>query len=501
MISEQFPALIVVTPLILSFFVNVVGWWNRKLCLPIIVFALSVSLISSIGILNTVIKHGTIHYRLGGWEPPWGIEYLVDHLNALVLVTIAFVAILITIYSKRSVEQELPEHKIPQFYTLFLLNITGLLGITVTGDMFNLYVLLEIASFSAYAIIAMGERGAVFASFRYVIYGTIGACFYLLGVGYLYIVTGSLNMFNLSQLLPELYSSRAVLVGFAFILIGVGIKMAFFPLHVWLPDAYTHAPSAVSALIAPLMTKVGAYVMIRVLFTVFRPEFPIEMLHVTDIMAWFGTFAILFGGIMALSQTDFKRMLCYIIVAEVGFIVGGIGIANATAIKGAIFHIVNDVFMTACVFAAAGIVMYKTKGHNISDFEGLFRKMPYTATIFMVGALAIIGVPPTCGFFSKWYLLLGGIEAKHWAFVIALLLCTLINVALFFRVIDKGIYLHALEHASEPTGSHSELYSHDEAPLSMLIPGFIIAIAIFLIGIFNQAILKNIIEFAVPPGL
>jgi multicomponent Na+:H+ antiporter subunit D len=489
MISEQFPALIVVTPLILSFFIPVVGWWRKSLCLPIVLIALSVCLVSAIGLLQTVMTQGKIHYWLGMWQPPWGIEYVVDHLNALVLVFVSFISLMVAIYSKRSIEKELPEHKIPQFYTLFLLNITGLLGITVTGDAFNLYVLLEIASFTAYGLVAIGEEGALVASFRYIVIGTIGACFYLLGVGYLYIVTGSLNMADLSNILPNLYHSRVIIVAFAFLIIGVAIKMAFFPLHVWLPDAYTYAPSTVSAFMGPLMTKVGAYVMVRIMFTVFKPEFSIGMLQVTDIMVWLGVAAMLFGGIMALSQTDFKRMLCYVIVAEMGFIVGGVGIANPTAIKGAIFHILSDAFMMACLFLVAGTIMYKTKGHSISDFKGIFRKMPFTAIIFTVGALAIIGVPPTCGFFSKWYLLLGGIEAKHWGFVIALLLCTLINVALFFRVIDKGLYLHvhALEHASEPTGHHSEPH-YDEAPLSMLIPGFIIAIAIFLIGIFEAVL-------------
>jgi len=499
-ISEQFPALIVVTPLILSFFVNIVGWWNRKLCLPVVLIALSVSLASSIGILNTVIKHGTIHYRLGGWEPPWGIEYVVDHLNALVLVTIAFVAILIAIYSKRSVEQELPEHKIPQFYTLFLLNITGLLGITVTGDMFNLYVLLEIASFSAYAIIAMGEKGAAFASFRYVIFGTIGACSYLLGVGYLYIVTGSLNMLNLSELLPNLYYSRAVLVGFAFIIIGIGIKMAFFPLHTWLPDAYTYAPSAVSALIAPLMTKVGAYAVIRVMFTVFEPNFSIGLFPITSILGWLAAAAILFGSIMALAQSDFKRMLCFVIIAEIGYIVIGIGVANRTGLTGAILHIVNDVFMMACLFSVAGAIMYKTGIRDIYQFRYLHRKMPFTMAILVIAALSVVGVPPLCGFFSKWYLILGAFEAKKWIFVMVLLISTLINAILFFRVIEIA-YLEPREPALAHNGGSPEGIIREDAPLSMLIPMFIIAAGIILIGIFSGEIIATVIRFAIPASL
>ena len=498
-IISNSPVLIVVIPLISAFLTLGIGVLKKKFCYPFAVIALSLSVFSSVITLNTIIKTGTIHYHLGGWDPPWGIEYVVDYLNGLILVVIAIIGLMIVVFSKETVKKELPE-RIPFFYTIFLLEVTGLLGIVITGDMFNLYVFLEITSLAGYALIAIGEDGAPLASFRYVIMGTIGACFYLLGVGYIYIMTGSLNMADLTQILPNLYHSKVIMIAFVFFMIGLAVKIALFPLHTWLPDAYTHAPSAVSALLAPLMTKVGIYVMIRILFTVFKPEFPIKVLHATDILAWFGTFAILFGGIMALSQTDFKRMLCYIIVAEIGYMVGGIGMANAIAMKGAIFHIINDMFMAACLFLVAGIVMHETGGHDISDFTGIFRKMPFTAAIFITGALAVIGVPPTCGFFSKWYLLLGGIEAKHWGFVGALLLCTLINIALFFRVIDKGLYVHALEHTLEHASEPKELQFH-EAPLSMLIPGFIIAIAIFLIGIFNQAILKNIIDFAIPSGL
>ena len=202
--------------------------------------------------------------------------------------------------------------------------MTGFLGIVITGDMFNLYVFLEIASLAGYALIAVGEEGAPFASFNYLIFGTIGACFYLLGVGYLYINTGSLNMADLTKILPALYQSKVVLVAFAFFLVGVSLKMALFPLHVWLPDAYTYAPSPVSALLAPLMTKVGAYVMIRIMFTVFEPRFSIELIPATTILGWMAAGAILFGALMALAQSDLKRMLAYILVSEVGYIALGV---------------------------------------------------------------------------------------------------------------------------------------------------------------------------------
>ncbi len=493
--------LMVVAPLFASIIVPIVGWRAKKLCYSLTILAVLISLFSSLITAKTVMNHGPVQYYLGGWKPPWGIEFYIDHLNAFIAVVVTFISFLGVIFSKTNVENDLP-NKEGAFYSLFLLLITGLLGIVLTGDMFNLFVFLEVASLSSYALIAMGEKGAMYASFRYLLIGTVGASWYMLGVGYLYIVTGSLNMANLSELLPALYQSKTILVGFAFILFGVGIKMALFPLHAWLPDAYTYAPSAVSAMVAPLMTKVMIYVVIRVIFTVFQPEFTVDMIQATSILSWFGVLAILFGGIMALSQTDFKRMLCYIIVGEIGYIVGGVGIANATALKGAIFHILNDALMMVCLFFVAGMVMYRKKGHRISDFKGIFREMPFAAIIFTVGALAVIGVPPTGGFFSKWYLLLGGIEAKHWGFVVALLISTLINVALFARVFDKGLYVHGhgSDHSSEST-DHSSGTLVQKTPLSMWIPAVIVILAILLAGIFNQAILKNIVQFAVPSGL
>ena len=172
---------------------------------------------------------------MGGWAPPWGIAYYVDHLNGLILVVVSLVALVNLIAAQKSIEREFPEKTGP-FYTLYVLMVTGLLGILVTGDTFNLYVLLEISSLTGYGLIAMGEEHAPLATLNYLYMGTIGACFYLLGVGYLYIVTGSLNMADIAAILPSLYHSKAVLAAFIICMVGVWLKMAFFPLHAWLPE-------------------------------------------------------------------------------------------------------------------------------------------------------------------------------------------------------------------------------------------------------------------------
>jgi multicomponent Na+:H+ antiporter subunit D len=492
----QSPALVVVIPLIFAFLTLLFGRWRKGLCYPIALIALTLSFLASIHALYTVLTTGTIHYYLGTWEPPWGIEYVVDHLNAFVLVIVSFISLVAAISSRKVVQQELPQ-KVVYFYCIFLLQVTGFLGIVITGDMFNLYVFLEIASLAGYALIAVGEEGAPFASFNYLIFGTIGACFYLLGVGYLYINTGSLNMADLSKILPALYQSKVVLVAFAFFLVGVSLKMALFPLHVWLPDAYTYAPSPVSALLAPLMTKVGAYVMIRIMFTVFEPHFSIQLIPATTILGWMAAGAILFGALMALAQSDLKRMLAYILVSEVGYIALGVGLANRNGLTGAILHILNDSFMMLALFMIVGAIMYRSGDREIPHLRYMHRRMPFTMAVLVIAGLSVIGIPPTCGFFSKWYLVLGAIDANKWVFVAVLLISSLLNVILFFRVIENA-YLEPVEEGAHE--GFEAAVAFEEAPLSLLLPILVAGAGILSLGILSGEIISSVIQFAVPAG-
>jgi multicomponent Na+:H+ antiporter subunit D len=494
--SEQYPALLVIVPLISAFLISAAGWVNKRLCFPIAVAALSVTVYSSVGLLMRVLDEGVIIYRLGGWPPPWGIAYYVDHLNGLVLPVVAVVALLNLIATQKSIAQEYPEKTGP-FYTLYVLMVTGLLGIVVTGDAFNLYVLLEIASLTGYGLIAMGEERAPLATLNYVYMGTIGACFYLLGVGYLYIVTGSLNMMDIAGLLPALYQSKAVLAAFIICMVGLWLKMALFPLHAWLPNAYTFAPSAASSLIAPLVTKVMVYVMIRLILTVFTPKFAFASFAVKDPIVWLAVIAIVMGAIFALAERNLKKMLTYVIIAEVGYMVGGAWLGNRAAMTGAILHIVNDALMTLCIFLVVGNIVYRVKGYTFEDLKGLFRKMPFTMGAFVIGALSIIGVPPTCGFFSKWYLISGAIQAGHYGFVVALLFSSLVNVILFFRVFEISYYEPLSDHHGH--GHHAEPMA--EAPLTMLLPLLIVAVGLVLVGIYTGDIVNQIIQFAIPTGL
>ncbi len=501
---EQFPIFVLMFPLFGAILVTLLGFWKQRLAFPITLIALGGSLFASVETLRATVEAGDIVYYLGGWPRPFGIEFHIDQLNAIVLLVISTSAFLAGVYSKRTAELETPEKTIP-FYILYLLMVTALLGITLTGDAFNLYVLVEVSSLTGYALIAMGSRRAAFAAFRYVIMGTIGASFYLLGVGYLYIKTGSLNMIDIREVIhgADLVQSPSIQVAFIFIMIGLWIKMAFFPLHAWLPNAYSFAPIGSACLIAPLVTKVTVYIMIRIMITVFGADYVFGSLPWSEIVSWLAVIAIIAGSIMALAQTDLRRMLGFLIVAEVGYMVGGAWLANQTGLIGSIFHIVSDAFMTLCLFLFAGIVFLHAGVRRIRDMQGLFHTMPVTMFGFTVGALAMIGVPPTCGFFSKWYLINGGIEAGHWGFVIALLVSSLINAILFFRIIEIAYFepIDAPDH-----DGHRKTHGHSgtkisEAPMSMLLPLCVAALSLVLIGLFNHEIVVLIKDFLVSAGM
>lgn len=495
--QSTIPLFIVAAPLLVSFVLPVVGRWRRAWVFPLAITALTISFGTSILTTREVLTSGPVQYFMGGWMPPWGIEFHIDHLGVLMLLLLSFITLLVAIYSKQSILKEVPDREAP-FYSVYLLLVSGLNGIVATADMFNMYVFLEISSLTSYALIALGRGGAVVSAFRYVILGTVGAAFYLLAVGYLYSVTGSLNMADLAQILPSLYESNAVRVGFAFLIIGLSIKMALFPMHAWLPGAYSDAPSAVSALIAATSTKVAAFALVRMLFFVFEPRFSVELIPVTTLLSWMGAIAMILGSVMALAQSDLKRMLAYSSVAQIGYIVLGVGLANADGLTGGLLHIINHAFMKGCLFLVAGAIVYRTGIREIRGLRNLSVKMPWTAGAFTVSAFSMIGIPPTCGFFSKLYLILGAIDSEQWFFVAVILFSTALALVYFANVI-RYMYFPREEHQPESDnfGGISDLsgLTRHEAPLTMLVPTVLLAVGVILLGFFNGEVVS---QFLVP---
>jgi multicomponent Na+:H+ antiporter subunit D len=473
---EHSPILVVMAPLIAAYLVPLLGLWREKFCFPVTTAAVALPLFFSFALVDSVLRVGAIQYYVGGWKPPWGIELVVDPLSAFMCLTISLLSLLAVIYSRNYIERELSGGKITSYYTLILLLIGGMLGVVVTGDLFNLFVFTEIFSVVAYALVAIyGKRGSFKASYRYLILASIGTSLILLGTGYLYVITGTLNMADLSDRLPAFYDSWVVFGAMAFLLVGFGIKTALFPLHSWLPDAYTSAPVPVTVIFSALVSKVSAFSLIRVLFTIFEIEFVTEIIPVAPVLAVVAAATILIASLFAISQTELKRMLAYSSMAHVGYVVLGIGLAVEMGMTGGILHIFTHALATGCLFFCAGAVIYKTGIRRIDDLRGLGSKMPITAAAFTLAAASKVGIPPTAGFVSKFYLVLGTLQAGdwNWIFIIVILVGSLMSAVFYLRVINL-IY----------SGRHERKVQRDELPFSMLVPIIILALGSAAFGIF-----------------
>ena len=422
-------------------------------------------------LLWQVQAQGVVSYHLGGWEPPWGIEYRADALNALIALIVAGIGAVVMPYARRSVAAEVEQANVAGFYAAYLLALAGLLGITLTGDVFNLFVFLEISSLSSYILISQHrDRRALVAAYQYLVVGTIGATFLLIGIGLLYGMTGTLNMADLATRLTQVEETRTVATGFAFIVVGVGIKLALYPLHWWLPNAYTHAPSVASAFLAATATKVAVYVLLRFLFTVFGEEFSFRSAFFHSALITLAAAAIIAGSAMAIVQVNVKRLLAYSSVAQIGYMMLGLAMLSGLGLTAATLHLFNHALMKGALFLALGAVALRLGGCGMDSMKGLGQRMPLTMAAFVIGGLSLIGVPGTAGFISKWYLVLAAIELGWWPLIVVILVGSLLAVAYVWRVVEVAYF----QSAEGP---------RCEAPLSMLVPTWILALANIYFGL------------------
>ncbi|MHC1790580.1 complex I subunit 5 family protein [Solidesulfovibrio sp.] len=473
-----------ILPLLLGAFLTVLAGWTRPvLTYPVGILALGTALFFAVKTLVRVLAQGTASYLLGGWAPPWGIVFVVDAFSAAMLVLIAFSSLCVLL----TFRDEILSHfaaKSAAFMALALLTTAGHMGIVATGDLFNLYVLIEVAALSGYSLLGLGENRAPLASLGYLCIGSVGASLYLLGIGYLYITTGSLNMADMSGLLAAAGTSTSLRAATAVIMLGLWVKMALFPFHGWLPGGYSQSSPPAAALLAPLTTKVMVYVVIRLLLSVFPAEvFPGA---IPDLAILLAMAAILAGSVMALRQTDQRRMLCYILVAEVGYMVGGVFTGNRAGLTGTMLHIFADALMTLTLFLAMGNIARQRGKTGLDDMRGLFTTMPFTMACLVLGAMSMIGVPPFFGFFSKWQLLSGAMEAGRYGFMACLLLSSLVNVVVFFRIFETAFFDKPLE-----TDAGGERWTR-VAPMALVASLLIVA------GLCSGLIVDKVIAGLIP---
>ena len=471
MIAEHLPALQVVVPLMAAplciLLHRPTGSWLVSLAASWCSFTVALAL------LWQVQGGGPISYPIGDWAPPWGIEYRVDMVSAFVLVIVSAIGAVVIPFARVSVEREVPSDRAYLFYCMYCLCLAGMLGIAITGDAFNLFVFLEIASLSSYVLVSMGaDRRALIAAYRYLIMGTIGATFYIIGVGLLYMMTGTLNMADLAERLPAVAETRTILAALAFLTVALSLKLALFPLHLWLPNAYAFAPSVVTAFLAATATKVAIYALIRVRFTIFGDVDVFEALAVREVLMGLAILAMFAASSVAVFQNNVKRMLAYSSIAQIGYIVLGISIATVTGLAGGIIHLFNHALMKSALFLALGCVVLRLGSAHVRDLDGIGRRMPLTMAAFVVGGLSLIGVPLTVGFVSKWTLIQAALERGWWPLAVIILLTSLLAIVYVWRIVEVSYFRPIPEGAADIA----------EAPLSMLVPVWVLAGACIYFG-------------------
>lgn len=467
MIAANLPALQVALPLVAAPFCVIVGHarfaWLLALAVSWAAFAIA------LGLTWQVMDSGPISYALGGWPPPWGIEYVIDAANAFVLVVVSGIGAVVMLFARTSVEREIGPNRQHLFYCAYILCLTGLLGITTTGDAFNVFVFLEISSLSTYALIAMGrDRRALTAAFQYLIMGTIGATFILIAIGLLYMMTGTLNMADLQERLPDALGSRPIVAAAAFFTVGVALKAAVFPLHLWLPNAYAYAPSVVSTFLAATATKVSIYVLIRFSLGLFGKDLAFEGLQISWVLLLASVLAMFVGSSVAIYQQDAKRMLAYSSVAQIGYIVIGVSLATSASLTAAYMHIFNHALMKGALFLALGCIFYRIASTRFEDMAGLGRAMPWTCAAFVIGGLSLIGVPLTGGFISKWLLIQSVLEDSRMVWLAVLILASSLLAIIYVWRAVECLYLRP---APKGRGEVAE------APLVLLLPTWLLALA------------------------
>ena len=472
MIASHLPVLLIIVPL----FGAVLAALSRHgfVAWLVALIASAATTAVAFALLWQVQAERLISYRVGGWAPELGIEYRIDAVSAFIVVLVSTMAFLTMIYARRSILAEISPERVAWFYTMLLLCVAGLLGIAATGDAFNAFVFLEISSLATYTLIALGrDRRALVAAYQYLIVGTIGATLYVIGVGLIYLSTGTLNIGLIVERLAGMEGSRALTVAEAFIVVGIALKLALFPLHAWLPNAYAYAPSAATVLLASTATKVAVYLLARYLFTVFGGHVDVGQIPISAILIGLSVAAMFIPSAAAIFQNDVRRILALSSVGQIGYITLGLALANPTGLTGGLLHLFNHALMKGAAFMAIGAVVYRAGTAKLDELSGIGRTMPWTVAALTIAGLALIGVPGTSGFVSKYYLILGALEAGLGWLAILIVASSLLAVLYVGRIVEVVWF-------REPAAAARECR---EAPLELLLPMWVLAGATIWFGI------------------
>jgi len=424
------PVHYIALPLMAAFLIPLFGKINKELVRIIPGLVLLYLSYASIVMMNQVLSGSTIVEIIGGWTPPWGINLVFSPFSGFLVSMMTILGFLIWVYTY-NFKPEVDFSQTTKFYTLFMMVITGAVGIVLTGDIFNLFVFLEITAISSYALTAFyRERDGAEASFKYILIGSFASFFILLAIVILYSQVGTLNMADIAQKMPGVnpYIKGVVLILF---FVGFGIEAELFPLNGWAPDVYTQAPGPIAAIFSGMVVKAGVYALIRVIFTMF------DVPEVLNLLLIMGLITMVIAEVIAVRQERIKRMLAYSSIGQMGLVVVAFSIGTKEAVFAAIFLMFNHAVIKGLLFLSATYLVYNSKEKKISEMNGLGKLMPYTSFMFALGAIAIVGLPPFAGFWSKLYILIAAADVNYIAVIAIILIISVIEIVYYFRVVHK----------------------------------------------------------------
>jgi len=496
--------LFVVTPLAGAFLIMILGRFIRELNKYLASFILLVLVIFSIYSLVTTGENLTV-YKAGGWEPvnkiPIGIYMVMDGFTVIVLCIINIIGFLSAFYSISYIKRYTAEN---YFYALFCLMVAGMNGVVLSGDLFNIFVFLEISVISSYALVAFGvEKNELEASFKYQVLGGLASFLILFGIGFIYWKTKTLNIADIKQVFSAGYDKTFYLFVQILILSGFGLKAAIIPFHAWLPDAHSSAPSPISAMLSGVLIKaVGIYVIIRLFFNMFAISESMAVLITT-----LGTLSMVIGVFLAIGQWDIKRLLAYHSISQMGYVVLSVGIGMilvsrgvkpevaTLAIAGGIFHLINHAAFKSLLFLNAGAIEYTIGTRDLKEMGGLAKLMPVTSATSFIASMSISGIPPFNGFFSKLIIIIAAVMAKFYLLAALAVIVSIITLASFLKF-QRYAFYNKREYTKEPKPK--------EVPFPMVFSMIVLSIVCLLLSLLifpdiREAVLTPAIDVLTDP--
>jgi len=480
-LTAHLPALQVVVPMLSAPLIVLLQprglAWAGATAVALLSFAIAL-------VLTLAVLDGqTIEYAMGGWAAPYGIALSVDAFSALMLLVVTGASATALLAGKPSIDQQIEAERQPLFYSAWLLVLSGLVGIVVAADAFNIFVFMEISSLASYILIAGGpNRRALPAVFKYLMMGTIGATFYLIGVGLIYMMTGTLNLADMEVRLGDVTDINPILVAAGFITIGLALKAAVFPLHVWAPNAYTHAPHMVTVFLAACATKVALYVLIRFDYMVFQATLDAHEVQFALFAMPLAILGILVASAVAMFEGNLKRLLASSSIAQIAYILLGTSFVSMAGLSASAVHMFNHALAKGGLFLAVACLAYQYRDLRLDQLGGASTRMPWTCAAFVVCGLSLIGVPGTAGFISKWMLISAALETGTWGWglVAIILISSLMAVVYIWRVVE-ALYFQAPIEGDVPMS---------EAPVQLLLVTGLVALMNIYFGLFPHVPLE-----------